>query len=184
LNRRTNEAPVATKRSRGLLLLEALASESAAAAARALGAVDASTYNAFNLLVADRTHAFVAQNQVDGMHVTTLEPGLHLLTNLDLNDPTCPKIARSHALFAAAGAAFRASRDEARFRVELRTILADHTTALDPRLPDALGALCVHADGFGTRCSSLLFLHADGHWQHWFASGPPCRADYAPALTP
>lgn len=184
LNRRTVEAPVDGRRSRGLLLLEVLASESAAAAARLLTGVDPGAYNAFNVLVADRGHAFVAQNRPDGMHLARLDSSLHLLSNLDLNDATCPKLARSHALFAAAADAFRASSDAERFRRDLRAVLADHTTALDPRLPDALGALCVHADGFGTRCSSLLFLHADGYWRHWFADGPPCRADYAPALTP
>ena len=38
--------------------------------------------------------------------------------------------------------------------------MSDHTLTLDPRLPDALGAICVHAGRFGTRSSSLLFLDA------------------------
>ena len=92
--------------------------------------------------------------------------------------------ARSHERFARAGDAFRPSGDLAAFRNDLRTILSDHTIALDPRLPDALGSLCVHTETFGTRCSSLLFGDAHGRWQHWFADGPPCRAAYEPALTP
>jgi uncharacterized protein with NRDE domain len=184
LNRRTAEPPVSSKRSRGLLLMEVLASASVAAAEHALAAVDPEAYNAFNLLVADRTHAVVAQNRAGGTRLTTLDAGVHVLSNLDVNDPTCPKIARSHGLFAAAGDGFGADGDQRRFRGALRRILADHTTALDPRQPDTLGALCVHAEGFGTRCSSLLFLEASGRWRHWYADGPPCRADYAPALTP
>src|SRR5205085_7339816 len=122
------------------------------------------------------------------MHLIALEPGLHLITNLDVNDLTCPKIARSHRLFAAAGDAFAAGGDPSRFREDLRTILSDHTTALDPRLPDALGAICVHTETFGTRCSSLLFASRDDdgmpRWEHWFADGAPCTATYAPALVP
>jgi len=184
LNRRIAEPPVPSRRSRGLLLMEVLASESAAAAEETLAAVDPEAYNAFNLLVADRTRAVVAQNRAGAMRISTLDAGVHVLSNLDVNDPTCPKITRSHGLFAAAGEGFCADRDQVRLRRALRRILADHSTALDPRQRDALGALCVHADGFGTRCSSLLFLEANGRWQHWYADGPPCRTDYEPALTP
>jgi uncharacterized protein with NRDE domain len=146
--------------------------------------LDGNAYNAFNLLVADRTGAWVAQNHVDGIRLTPLERGLHLVSNLDVDDPTCPKIARSHARFAAAGAAFVIARDEAGLRTALHTIVADHTLTLDPRLPDALGAICVHAGPFGTRCSSLLFLDEAGRWRHWFAAGPPCQKPYEATLVP
>jgi len=184
LNRRTADAPVADKRSRGLLMLETLAAASAADAAGVLAAIDPTTYNAFTLLVADARTAVVAQNRPDGMQLTTLSPGVHVLSNLDFDDPTCPKRARSHERFARIGTACEHTGDVAAFRDALRTILSDHTVALDPRLPDALGSLCVHTEHFGTRCSSLVFLDAHGGWSHWFADGPPCRVPYAPALTP
>jgi uncharacterized protein with NRDE domain len=184
LNRRTTEPPVDGKRSRGLLLLETLAAPSAADAARALATIDPGTYNAFTLLVADATTAVAAQNRPDGMHLTPLEPGVHVLSNLDVNEPTCAKVSRSHERFARAGDAFERDRDVGAFRDGLRAILSDHTIALDPRLPDALGALCVHTETFGTRCSSLAFLDARGGWRQWFADGAPCRAGYEPALTP
>lgn len=184
LNRRAAAPPVEGKRSRGLLLLETFAAPTADAAAQALAADDPGAYNAFTLLVADAHHAYAVQNRPDGMHLTPLEPGVHVLSNLDVHDPTCPKVARSHERFAHAGVAFREDGDAPAFRAALGTILSDHTIALDPRLPDALGALCVHTETFGTRCSSLLFGDARGRWQHWFADGPPCRAAYAPALTP
>jgi len=69
----------------------------------------------------------VAQNHEDEMRLTPLAPGLHLVSNLDVDDPTCPKIARSHERFAAAGAAFAADRDEARLRAALHAIVSDHT---------------------------------------------------------
>jgi uncharacterized protein with NRDE domain len=184
LNRRTEALPIASKRSRGELPMLALAAGSAAAAARVIGALPADAYNAFNLLVADRSDAWVAQNHDDEMRMTPLAPGLHLVSNLDVDDPTCPKIARSHERFAAAGAAFAADRDETRFRAALHAIVSDHTLTLDPRLPDALGAICVHAGRFGTRCSSLLFLDDGGRWRHWFADGAPCARPFEPAPVP
>ena len=184
LNRRTEAAPLASKRSRGELPMLALATGSAARAATIVQALDGDRYNAFNLLVADRHEAWVAQNHADGIRLTVLDRGLHLVSNLDVNDPTCPKIARSHTRFAAAGEAFARDRDEPRFRAALHAIVSDHTLTLDPRLPDALGAICVHAGGFGTRCSSLLLLDDAGRWRHWFAAGPPCERPYEPALVP
>lgn len=184
LNRRTGDVPVATKRSRGELPLAALAARSAAAARAAITGLAGDAYNPFNLLVADRDEAWVAQNHDAATRITPLPPGLHLVSNLDVNDPTCPKIARSHVRFAAAGAAFARDRDAERLRAELHAIVSDHTLTLDPRLPDALGAICVHAGPFGTRSSSLLFLDDAGRWAHWFADGPPCARAYAPALVP
>jgi uncharacterized protein with NRDE domain len=184
LNRRTDTPPVATKRSRGELPLLALRAGSARGAAGAVRALDADAYNAFNLLVADRDEAWVAQNHGDEMRVTVLEPGLHLVSNLDVNDPMCPKIARSHVRFAQAGEVFAYDGDEAAFRAAIHGIISDHTLTLDPRLPDALGAICVHAELFGTRCSSLLFLGDDGRWGHWFADGPPCQRSFEPAPAP
>ncbi len=184
LNRRTDALPIASKRSRGELPMLALAVRSASAAQAAIGTLAADAYNAFNLLVADRDEAWVAQNHEHEMRITPLDRGLHLVSNLDVDDPTCPKIARSHVRFAAAGDAFAADRDEDAFRAALHAIVSDHTLTLDPRLPDALGAICVHAGRFGTRCSSLLFLDDAGRWRHWFAAGPPCTADFAPALAP
>ncbi len=184
LNRRTEALPLASKRSRGELPLLALAAGSAVAGTAAVRALDGDAYNAFNLLVADRERACVVQNHEHEMRITDLTPGLHLLSNLDVDDPTCPKIARSHRRFAEAGERFADERNEAGLRRELHAIVADHTLTLDPRLPDALGAICVHAGRFGTRCSSLLFLDDDGRWRHWFAPGPPCTADFSPTLVP
>jgi uncharacterized protein with NRDE domain len=184
LNRRTEALPLANKRSRGELPMLALAAGSAAGAAAIVQALDGDTYNAFNLLIADRDEAWVAQNHADGIRLTPLDDGLHLVSNLDVDDPTCPKIAHSHTRFAAAGAAFADDRDELRLRQALHAIVADHTLTLDPRLPDALGAICVHAGRFGTRCSSLLFLDDIGRWRHWFADGPPCARAYEAAPVP
>jgi uncharacterized protein with NRDE domain len=185
LNRRTPQPPDPAKRSRGALLVDVLRCPSVDAAAAVLAALDGDAFNAFNLLVADAGgHAVVAQNQERAMRLTWLRPGVHLVTNLDVNDPTCPKIARSHRLFAAAGERFAVDLDRTAFRDGLRVVLSDHTTVLDPRLPDVLGAICVHADRFGTRSSQLVFRDEAGAFEHWFADGPPCVTAYQPAMVP
>lgn len=174
LNRRTAMPPDPSRRSRGLLALDALGGRRARAAAEHAGREPAGRYNPFNLLVADADDAFVAVQATDGApRVERLSPGVHVLTNLDVDDPTCPRIAASHRRFVAAGNAFDAAGDEGAFVTGLRDVLADHVTALDPRGP---GSLCVHAGDYGTRSATVLLVPADGRTPRWFhADGPPCR---------
>jgi uncharacterized protein with NRDE domain len=179
LNRRTPSPPDPVCRSRGQLCLDLLGCRAAAEAAARVGAEPAGRYNGFNLLVADGREAFVAsQPRGETPRVTRLETGLHLLTNLDLNDPTCPRIAASHHAFRDAGAAFAREADVERLVARLRVVLSDHATALDPRGP---GSLCVHAGAYGTRSSSVILLPPPGQPPRWFhADGPPCQARLAP----
>jgi uncharacterized protein with NRDE domain len=174
LNRRSATLPDPTRRSRGLLCLELLGASGASEAAGLLRDEPDGRYNSFNLLVADRDEAFVATAGSDGaLRVEALPPGLHLLTNLDVNDPTCPRIAASHQGFAAAGAVFAADGDVATFVDRLRSVLADHATALDPRGP---GSLCLHFPAYGTRSSTVLVVpRSDGPFHYFHADGPPCR---------
>jgi len=178
LNRRSPAPPDATRRSRGQLAVELLGYESASAAAAHAAGEPPERYNPFNLLIADPSAAFA----VTPLHSTRLEPGLHLLTNLDVNDPTCPRIAVSYRRFAAAGDAFGADGDVDGFVARLRDVLADHATALDPRGP---GSLCVHAGPFGTRSSSLLLVPPAGRpVRYLHADGPPCRTPFTTVALP
>lgn len=179
LNRRSPAPPDLACRSRGLLCLDLLGAASATEAAERVAGEPAGRYNPFNLLIADRTAAFVvSQPHRRRPTASRLDPGLHLLTNLDVNDPTCPRIASSHRRFAGAGAAYAEGGDVAAFIAHLQTILADHATALDPRGP---GSLCVHGDAFGTRSSSVLLVGAVGRPTVYFhADGPPCRTRLQP----
>jgi len=183
LNRRSGMPPDPACRSRGLLCLDMLGSRTAEEAAARVAAEPAGRYNPFNLLVADPRDAFVAAQGVgDAPAVTRLPPGLHLLTNLEVNDPTCPRIAASHGKFCDAGDAFARDGDEAAFVARLQTVLADHETALDPRGP---GSLCVHVDTFGTRSSSVIVVPPEGHGARcFFADGPPCRTALAEVALP
>jgi uncharacterized protein with NRDE domain len=181
LNRRRPHGPDPTRRSRGLLCLEILQTRSPRAAADRLRGLAGDAYNSFNLLVADAQHAFVATNPGGQMHVDLLPPGVHLLTNLELNDPTCPRIAKSAQLFRAV--TVPPAPQLASVVPALRAILSDHTTALDPRAP-TIDTLCVHLPGYGTRSSSIVAITAAGRMHYWHAAGPPCRTAYAELALP
>ncbi len=140
-------------------------------------------YNAFNLLVASREAAFVAYNRGGALELLELTPGMHLLTNVDLNDFECPRISRAHDRFASLCPPAEFARDPIANRQQLAHLLADHSTQLDAR-EGRPNALCLHMGEYGTRSASLIFERADGRLSHFFAPGPPCTASFAPALVP
>jgi uncharacterized protein with NRDE domain len=177
LNRRTNAAPDPTRRSRGLLCLDALRECSVEAAARRIGADSGDRYNPFNLLIASPTAACVVGNISGTMGRTMLRPGVHVLTNLDVNDFECPRIAKSYAAFDACRRDLAGELD--RFLVTMRRILSDHSTPLDPRSSGPPNNLCVHTERFGTRSSTLLVYSAAARcFRMWYADGPPCEREY------
>ena len=182
LNRQVRLPRDMTCRSRGQLCLDLLAFHRVDEAAARVAREPAGRYNPFNLLLADATGAFVASQAAgEAPRVERLERGLHLLTNLDVDDPRCPRIGASHAGFAAAGEAFTAEGDVDALVDRLTTRLADHTTALDPRGP---GALCVHGDGYGTRSSTIIVRTVAGRTRWYHADGPPCRTALTPVALP
>ena len=183
LNRRPAEEANPNARSRGMLCLDALRRRTAADAGQFAGAERGETYNPFNLLMASRDTAHVAYNRGSHIEVVSLAPGLHLLSNLDVNDFECPKISRSYSRFAELGEQQDFRRDPVAARSALGALLADHSTQLDSRTGRP-NALCLHMDGYGTRSSSLIFLGTDGEVRHFFAPGAPCKTGYKAAMVP
>ena len=182
LNRRTDVPPDPTRVSRGALCLELAATGSAVGAAELLRAVPGTRHNPFNILVADRGDAFVAQNFPAGTSVTALAPGTHVLTNLDLNDPTCPRIFRSSRRFAAIAESLDPSDSREALVARLAAVLADHRLPTDDRRP--LEQLCIHTDGYGTRSSSIVWLEEDGTERYFHASGAPCSTPHREVRLP
>ncbi len=81
-------------RSKGLLAVDLLACRRAADAARlARDELSSGGFGGCNYLLADRDDAFVIQAPGSAQVVVLiLEPGIHAMTNLDLDDPDDPRI--------------------------------------------------------------------------------------------
>jgi hypothetical protein len=179
MNRRATLGPAPDKRSRGELVLDALAHDRARAAADALSRLDAPTYRAFNLVVADSEGAYwLRHTDAPGAHieVTPLPPGLSMLTAYDLNDETSARIRRYLPRLRAARAP-DPDRDD----------WADWQAVLSCRESDATGpqegAMTVVTDvGFGTVSSLLVALparaRANAKAKFLFAAGPPDRTPF------
>lgn len=177
LNRQSPTPPDPTRRSRGQLCLDLLAVRTAAEAAVRVAQEPAGRYNPFNVLLADSSQAFiVSQRANEAPRVLLLPAGLHLVTNLDVNDPMCPRIARSRAHFAEAGEPYGRDGDLDALLGRLQHVLADHATPADPRGP---GSLCIHRGAYGTRSASVLVVGASGRLHYFHAEGPPCRTAMA-----
>jgi uncharacterized protein with NRDE domain len=151
--------PEPRRRSRGELVVKALAHRSAAEARAALATADAGAYNPFHLLVADAESAFAWL--YDGARSALLElgPGLHVLTESD-----------------AEGRSPRGELVRARWPVEpeparLRDVLVQHG-------PSPRESTCVHLDDqdYGTRSSTVLRLAPTlAASDLWVAEGRPCQ---------
>lgn len=178
LNRRTGRPIDPFRPSRGQLCLSMLRCESATAARAALEAAAPRAHNPFNLLVADAERAWIGTNHEETVAITDLDPGLHLITNLDLNDPTCPRIAASYQLFAALLREGSPPPGTPEFRHALRMILSAHDTQLDPRSDSFGNSLCLHSAEYGTRSSTILWLDTARRWTYWHANDAPCRKAY------
>jgi uncharacterized protein with NRDE domain len=184
LNRRAEGGGNPDARSRGLLCLDALRRRTARTAAEFAAREQGSDYNPFNLLMVSRGEAFVAYNRGASIEVVELKPGLHLLSNLDVDDFECPKISASYGKFAELGRRADFQCDPIGQRAALGALLADHNTQLDPR-SGRPNALCLHLDNYGTRSSSLIFMRSSSsEMAHYFAPGPPCVTAYGPAMVP
>jgi len=184
LNRRAENGGNPDARSRGLLCLDALRRRTAREAAEFAGRERGSDYNPFNLLMVSRDEAFVAYNRGESIEVVELKPGLHLLSNLDVDDFECPKISASYGKFEELGQRGDFQSDPIGHRAALGALLSDHNTQLDPR-SGRPNALCLHLENYGTRSSSLIFMRGGSdELEHYFAPGPPCVTAYAAAIVP
>lgn len=150
------------RRSRGLVVLDALERASALEAAGEIAAADPARYNPFHLLIADGTHAALVFHDGARLVRRVLAPGWHVVTERSFGAaPT----EREHRLSAAL------ERGPAGARA-LLPLLAVHA---EPPFEST----CVHLPelGYGTRSSTVIALDpADPLLLH--AEGPPCSTPY------
>lgn len=169
LNRPGTLGPMAGKRSRGELPLLAVARAEAAAGARAIAELDAGLWRGFNLVVADATGAWFIRGTGEGHPTATpLPPGLHIVTAHDPNDLDSPRIARHLPRFEAAQPPGPDGWGAWPDLLGDRTGGATQQLDIDPRA------------GFGTVCSSLLALPAEGPPIWLFAAGRPHATAFVP----
>ena len=155
------------RRSRGHVVLEVLReADSAAAAARRMERLPDRAYNAFHLLLADRTSAWLVVYE-DAPKVFALRPGIHVIGN---RDPAGPPGPREEALRRRVEPL--AARPLEEVLPGLAGCLGDHGGGDPDRAP------CVHREGYGTRSSAVLALGEPGGDRLLFAPGPPCRTAF------
>jgi uncharacterized protein with NRDE domain len=196
-NRPLRDGPDTAKRSRGELPLALARHQTAADAVEAFGtAIDPTAYNPSWLLVADRHEVFfVDVTGTDRVVVEALPPGVHVLENRSLHDPS-QKVERVRELLDPVLACRSGMLVDS-----LPAMLADHHVppgdppgdATNPRLAVAVRAICVHADedDYGTRSSAVITVAGDPvpPTIRWTDDAPChgrwCRADHLwPSSTP
>lgn len=162
------------RRSRGLLCLEALEQGSALEVKDFVEEeVLTTAYNPFNLLYADRGHAFVTHYAGTAQTVELVDE-VHVLANRDVDDAT-PRVERARRRLEAVDVS-----DPTEVVAALQRLAADHADRGE-------GALCRHGEETGTVSSTLIGVSdqfpQDGLFLH--NAQRPCRGefvDYSPLL--
>lgn len=171
LNRPHSLGPAPGKRSRGELPLTALDAPTAEAAAAHLATLDAALWRPFNMVLADAAGGWFLRGLGQGRpEARPLPPGLSIVTAHDPNDLSSPRIARALPRFAAAPAPDPDAGDW----LGWEALLAD--TAPGENRAAALNVPPLH--GFGTVCSSLVALAADGRRVWRFCPAPPAASAF------
>lgn len=188
--------------SRGNLCIDTLVASSVEASLRGLDAARARRYGGFNLFVADLAGSFVIDNG-DGVRRIDLGRGLSVLTNMDVNDPRCPRLAGATRRFDALEPLLASGADVDAMVPALAVVLASHEDGLEEdALEEDAGSvaarmspgtagngslpfakICVHVEEYGTRSSTMLFADGDGGVRYFHADGPPCATRFAEVAT-
>ena len=179
LNRPGTLGPAPGRRSRGELPLLALDCPTAAAAAGAIGRLDAAAWRPFNMVVADRDGAVFLRGVGRGRpEPAWLSPGLHMITSHEPDDMDSARIARHLPRFRAAAPPTRPARGRVEGWESWRAILADQSG------PPAEQINIPPRDGYGTASSALLALPQAGAPDWLFAAGRPEAPRFAPVVLP
>lgn len=177
-----------SKRSRGPLVLDALAHGEVGGIDAQLERLDAREYNSFNLFYGDAETLRVAYARSDRSHieVQTLADGVWVLPNDRIGSPEFPKTRR---VLEVVEPLVEADWDT--LREGLERALGDHREpAIEdvPHPPDGsifdremlkrLQALCIHTPVYGTRSATILALEPGRVARYEHAEGPPCTAPF------
>jgi uncharacterized protein with NRDE domain len=177
-NYRAGIPPDPAKRSRGQLVLDALARPTVEDLLEFVIGLDAREFNPFNLLFGDAGGLHVAYGRSEQARVEVQEvpAGVHVLPTDRLDSPSVPKVA---GLRERARAACVGSWEE--LQAGLQSLMADHElppgrTPRNADLPAQVEAVCVHTELYGTRSTSVVALVPGGVARYLHADGAPCQA--------
>lgn len=181
MDREGTLGPLAGKRSRGELVLEALDHAEAKASARALKDIDTNAYRAFNLFVGDPVSGFWLRHRGEYGAPGIVEdfevpPGLHMLTARDLDDMSVARIRLHISRYHKAKIPDPAGGDW----TDWQTLFGSRTF---PQQDGAHAAMNLDfPNGFGTVCSHLLAIPRYPGFGHkpkfLFAPGSPDLVPY------
>lgn len=196
LNRREPRPNDPRLPSRGTLCVDSLKKISATPAAEWVTRQPAAAYNPFNLLVCDPQEAYFIWPEAEGTIAKPVDPGVHLLTNMNPNDDTCPKIQRASPHFRSIAersvsktsgtSALSTSVSISSLFAQLAKQMSHHSSRPKTTTAETGGSdLCIHLAGYGTRSSTLLAYSAkESRFIYHFADGPPCKTPYVEMTLP
>jgi len=169
------------RRSRGLLTLDVAAAPEAATATGwdriaedglsraalecALRSIARDSYAPFSLVYASATSCWMVAIESSAPQIARIEPGWHVLTHREIDDPNEPRAA--HLL-----ADLRSRRPSSRLEAEQLVMerLRSHGDRGEP-------AVCLHEGVMATVSSSLVWMDQQGA-RYLHAEGRPCEHDY------
>ena len=165
----TLRSPDPSLRSRGLLCLDMLGLARARDVREVLAALDRDAYNPFNLVALDGDVAVRASYDRTAS-VETLEPGVYATTNWPVGSEADAKRVSLEARVRA-GLSPRATVDQV--AELLKQEGRGHQGQGDPR-----ASVCCHAQGYGTRASTVVQVGTGNRVWVEHADGPPCTTAY------
>jgi hypothetical protein len=163
---RPKDDPPARPRSRGLLVRDLLGCASAAEAVElAKRELESGRYAGCNVVCADRERAVVLHFG-DWLNVQPLPPGLHVLSNRDVNALSDPRLA--YAAWWLGQYEFACAAD-----------CLEALKQLCGQRGDGVPPMCLAGPDHGTVSSSLIALRPSlRDSTYWHAQGPPDRTPY------
>lgn len=167
-NHHPSAPPDPARRSRGRVVIDALARRTPEGVRSLLAGLDPRDYNPFHLVFGDAGGLSIAHARDEGIDVWPVPAGLSVVTNDRLDAPEFPRVARVRAHVDPA-----AAQPWPALRQALIAALGDHT---GPDRP-----VCVHTELYGTRSASLVGLVAGGVGWLEHADGPPCVTPFVDA---
>jgi len=164
-NRFGSTPPEPDRRSRGLLVVDALQEKNGRAAVEMVMALPPKTYNRFHLVLADQESVYLVWSDGSKLTQTGLGSGVHVITERSLG----------------AASGNREAMLKSRVQALSKGALPDQGSLVDLlsiHAEDPFDGSCVHAPAFnyGTRSSSLIWQSDQLRWLH--SEGSPCKTSY------